>query len=207
MRRTLAAGLCTFILAAGCANGPQQNALVGPGANAGPLRTLMDVTTGLDVTAGQVGTFNWVGQSFVIRESGSFSDLRFNLYNYQKAPVAFGNLYLLTQEYLGVPDGLGPSTPGFVARSEKTADGVYTFPSSTVIAGGTKYWVYTDAQGSFAASFDTDIYSDGDMYVTGHPTNPFRKAAASGRMVNGVFVPAPAGVFVDVNFKLQARAR
>ena len=116
-------------------------------------------------------------------------------------------MYLLTQEYLGVPSGLSSSMPGFVARSQSTADGIYTFNSSVVITGGTKYWVYTDAQGSFAGSFDTDIFTGGDMYVTGIPTNPFRKAQASGRMVNGVLVPAPAGVFVDANFKLQARSR
>jgi hypothetical protein len=167
----------------------------------------MDVTTGLEVTSGQVGTFNWVGQSFVVSESGSYSDLRFNFYTFQKTPVAFGNLYLLTQEYLGVPTGLSPSTPGFVARSESTAGGVYTFASSIAINGGTRYWAYTDTQGSFAGSFDTDIFPGGDMYVTGYFENPFRKAQASGRMVNGVLVPAPPGLYVDANFKLQARPR
>ncbi|MEO5894458.1 MAG: hypothetical protein ABIS06_02025 [Vicinamibacterales bacterium] len=88
--------------------------MTGPGVLSSSLRTLVDVTTGLDVTSGQVGTF--------------------------------GNLYLLTREYL-------------------------------------------------------------DMCVTGFSINPFRKAQASGRTVNGVFVPAPAGVFVDANFKLQARPR
>ena len=200
--------LCVLtVVMAACSDGPPRNAVSGPGAATGPLRTLMDVTTGLEVTSGQVGTFNWVGQSFVVAESGSFTDLRFNLYSFQKAPVAFGNLYLLTQEYLGVPGGLSSSTPGFLARSENTADGIYAFAASVVINGGTKYWAYTDAQGSFAGSFDTDIFSGGDMYVTGVPANPFRKAQASGRMVNGVFFPAPAGVFVDANFKLQARLR
>ncbi len=65
--------------------------------------------------------------------------------------------------------------------------------------------VSTDTQGSFAGSFDTDIYTDGDLYVTGFATNPFRRAQASGRMVNGTLVAAPAGVFVDANVKLQAR--
>lgn len=192
---------------AGCEGGARQNDVSAPGGTAGSVRTLMDVTTGLDVTAGQVGTFNWVGQSFVVPEAGSFVDLRFNFYSFQKTPVAFGNLYLLTQEFLGVPSGLASSTPGFVARSETTAAGIYMFNPSVAISGGSKYWVYTDAQGSFAGSFDTDIFADGDMYLTGFPSNPFRKAQASGRMVNGVFIPAPVGVFVDANFKLQARSR
>lgn len=176
------------------------------GATPGEMKTLMDVTTGLDVTSGLTGTFNYGGQSFVVQESGSFTSIRFHWYTFQKAPVAFGTLTLLTQEYLGLPRDIGPSTPGFVARSERLSDGAYVFADSVSIAGGRKYWVYTDTQGAFAGSFDQDIYSGGDMYVTGIQSAPFRKAQASGRMVNGVFVPAPAGVFVDANFKLQARA-
>lgn len=191
---------------AACEGGARQNDVSGPGPITGTVQTLVDVTTGLEVTSGQTGTLNWVGQSFVVRENGTFAELRFNFYSFQGTPVAFGNLYLLTQEHLGVPGGLHASTPGLVARSEQTANGVYTFAPSVTITGGTKYWVYTDAQGSFASSFDTDIYADGDMYVTGVPSNPFRKAQASARMVNGVLQPAPAGVFVDANFKLQARA-
>ena len=53
----------------------------------------------------------------------------------------------------------------------------------------------------------THIYAGGDMYVTGIASLPFRKAQASGRMVNGIFQPAPPGVYVDANFKLQAIAR
>lgn len=199
--------LLTSLVVGACAKESSEVQIIGPGATPSDLRTLMDVTTGLDVTSGQTGTFNWVGQSFVVPETGRFGDLRLNFYTFQKTPIAFGNLYLLTQEYLGLPGNLSPATPGFVARSESIADGAYVFASSVVITGGTKYWVYTDAQGSFAGSFDTDIYPAGDIYVTGFPSNPFRKAAASGRMVNGVFVPAPAGVLVDSNFRLQARGR
>ena len=134
-----------------------------------------------------------------------FQNIRFHWYTFQRTPAAFGTLTLLTQEYLGLPREIGPSTPGFVARSERVADNSYLFGEDVSITGGTKLWVYTDAQGSFAGSFDQDIYPGGDLYVTGIPTLPFRKAQASGRMVNGIFVPAPAGVFLDANFKLQAR--
>ena len=209
MRGTSALALCTTValLLTGCAKDTPSNDAIGPAPTSTVVRTLMDVTTGLEVTSGLVGTFNHAGQSFVVSESGSFQDLRFNFYSFRKEPVAFGNLYLLTQEYLGLPGGLSSSTPGFLARSENTASGVYTFATTAVITGGTKYWVYTDTQGSFAASFDTDIFAGGDMYVSGIASAPFRKAQASGRMVDGVFVPAPAGVFVDANFKLQARPR
>jgi hypothetical protein len=52
-------------------------------------------------------------------------------------------------------------------------------------------------------SFDTDPYPGGDFYVSGYPTYPFHKAGASGRMVGTVYVPPPAGVFLDANFTLQ----
>lgn len=178
------------------------------GAGASQVQTLVDVTTGLDVTAGGTGTWNWAGQSFTISGSGAFNNIRFNFYTFQRTAAAFGTLYLLDREYLGVPGDLGLSTPGYVGRAAADmASATYPFPSTVTLNAGTRYWVYTDAQGAFAGSFDQDIYPPGDMYVTGFRTNPFRKAHASGRMVNGVLVPAPSGVFVDANFKLQASSR
>ena len=112
-------------------------------------------------------------------------------------------MYILTQEYTGLPRDLGPSTAGFLARSESTSDGQYVFGPAVTLTGGGRYWFYTDAQGSFAGSFDQDIYPGGDLYVTGFPTLGFRKAPASGRMVGNTYVPPPAGVFIDGNFRLQ----
>jgi hypothetical protein len=165
---------------------------------------IVDVTNGIDVTAGGTGTFNWAGQSVTL-PAGTFSNLRFHLYTFQRTPAAFGTLYLLKQEYLGLPRDLGLSTPGFIARSDRVENNEYVFPSTVTISGGVRYWFYTDTQGPFAGSFDTDIYPGGDMYVTGYPANPFRKAPASGRMVGGAYVPPPAGVFVDANFRLSAK--
>lgn len=204
---SLGLSLVAALTLTACAGNSPQNEITGPGAPTASLQTLVDMTTGLDVTTGGTGTWNWAGQSFVVPGSGSFGGLRFHWYTFHKEPAAFGNLYLLTQEYLGVPGDLGPSTPGFVARSESLSDGAYVFGSQVVITGGTKYWVYTDKQGSFAGSFDTDIYPGGDLYATGYHSNPFRKVPASGRMVNGAYVPPPAGVFLDANFKLQAQPR
>ena len=204
---SLSFSLCTCLTLAACAGGAPQNELTGPAVSTSSLQTLVDMTTGLDVTTGGTGTWNWAGQSFVVPATGNFGGLRFHWYTFQKEPAAFGNLYLLTQEYLGVPGDLGPSTPGFVARSEGVVEGAYVFGSQVVVTGGTKYWVYTDKQGSFAGSFDTDIYPSGDLYATGYHSNPFRKVPASGRMVNGTYVPPPAGVLLDANFKLQAQAR
>jgi hypothetical protein len=140
------------------------------------------------------GTFNFAGQSLVIPGGGSFNNLRFNWYTFAGSPAAFGTLYLLTQEYLGLPGDLSPSTPGFVARSETIVDNQYRFAPGITLTGGTQYWVYTDTQGSFVTSFFGSTYAGGDLYLTGVPTLPFRKAIA-----------AP-GVFLDANFRLQGSA-
>ena len=198
---------CLLSLTVAACESDSGTSIGGPGRATGELKTLVDMTDGLEVTAGGTGTFNFAGQSFVIPGSGSYTGARFHWYSFQRTPVAFGTLTLLTQEYLGLPGDLGPSTPGFVARSAEASNGVYEFAETVTLTAGTKYWVYTDTQGSFAGSFDEDIYPDGDRYLTGIRSQPFRKTPASGRMVGGVFVPAPVGVFTDNNFKLQARQR
>ena len=197
--------LIALVAAAACGGG---SAPVAPGGvPSRELKTLVDLTTGLEVTSGGTGTWNYAGQSFLIGDKATYDHLRFHWYTFQRTPAAFGTLTLLTQEYLGLPRDLSPTTPGFVARSTRIEANVYVFGETVSISGAQRYWAYTDINGAFAASFDQDIYSGGDMYVTGVESLPFRKAAASGRMVNGVLVPPPSGVYVDANFKLQAIAR
>jgi hypothetical protein len=107
--------------------------------------------------------------------------------------------------------------PGFLARSEPEASGQsggkttqgseYTLPVGLVLEAGKTYWFYTDKQGAYAYSFDTDLYAPGNGYVTGYPTNPFRRSVASGRMVNGVYVPPAPGVTTDANVRLRGTAK
>ena len=145
----------------------------------------------VQVTAGTTGTFNWAGQSVTTPAGGPFASLRFNWFTFSGAPTAFGTLYLLTQEYLGLPGDLGPSTPGYVAQSVAIVDNEYRFAPGVTLNGSTQYWFYTDTQGAFVTSFFGSTYAGGDLYVTGVPTLPFHKALAA------------AGIFLDANFKLQ----
>jgi hypothetical protein len=202
--RMLLVPCAALLLAAGCsADGPDAGSPAAPRM----LLTLVDVAPTVEVTAGGTGTWNWAGQSVTIPAGGTFTSLRFNWYLYSQQagqPTAFGRLYILDREYLGLPGGLGPATEGFVGRSDRIENNEYVFASDVRLSGGRKYWFYTDTQGAWSGSFDTDIYPGGDKYVSGHPSAAFRKSQASGRMVNGVFVPGPPGVFTDANFKLQA---
>jgi hypothetical protein len=194
---------------------PSSGGLTGSGT----IATVVDVPISVDVTEGLTGTWNWAGQSVTIPSGANVGNVRFAWYHYNPrgATTAFGRIYVLDREFLGVPGDLSPSMPGFLARSEpepvsKTGGGgvqgtEYTLPASLVLTGGTRYWFYTDSQGAFAHSFDKDIYAEGNFYVTGYFANPFRKGMASGRMVNGVFVPAPPGVTTDANFRLRGVAR
>jgi hypothetical protein len=150
----------------------------------------------VDVTAGSTGTSNnYVGQSVTIPGHASYHGIGFNWYTYgaSPSPTAFGTLYLLDAEYLGPPDLLSPSTPGFIAASESIVGGQYLFDSKVKIKGGHQYWFYTDAMGAFATGFSGSTYDGGDMYVTGMPTLPFHLALA-----------APT-VYIDANFRLQVK--
>lgn len=154
-----------------------------------------------DVTAGSTGTFNYPGQS-VAFPAGTYNNLRFQWYSTTKEAVAFGKLYILTQEYLGLPGNI-LSAPGFRLGTSIIEAGEYVFEPTLEFEGDRTYWFYGDTQGSFATSFDIDTYAPGIGYVTGIFSQPFRRMQASGRMVNGQFVPAPPGVTVDANFRLR----
>ena len=74
----LALSLVTGLTLAACTGTAGQNDIIGPAVPTASLQTLVDNTTGLDVTSGETGTWNWAGQSFVVPGSGSFGDLRFH---------------------------------------------------------------------------------------------------------------------------------
>jgi hypothetical protein len=189
------------------------------GGASGTLSTVVDVPISVDVTEGLTGTWNWAGQSVTIPSGANIGNVRFAWYHYSPRgeTTAFGRVYVLDREFLGVPGDLNPSMPGFLARSDAEASGQsggkttqgseYTLPSNLVLTAGTKYWFYTDTQGAFANTFDTDVYANGQFYVTGYFASPFRKGQASGRMVNGQYVPPPSGVTTDANFRLRGTAR
>lgn len=212
----LLVGVAAF--AAACAQTPSEPSTGGV-SESGTVSTVVDVPLSIDVTEGLTGTWNWAGQSVTIPAGKSVGRVRFAWYHYNPRgeTTAFGRIYVLDREFLGLPGDLSPSMPGFLARSEAEASGTsgglsvqgseYTLPESLVLHGGTRYWFYSDKQGAFATSFDKDLYAEGQFYVTGYSGAPFRRGMASGRMVNGVFVPAPPGVTTDANFRLRGVVR
>jgi hypothetical protein len=87
-----------------------------------------------------------IGESFTTPGGGPWNNITFNFYSDVPAttPLAAGDAFLLTQEYLGSPAGLSSSTPGFLAESISVSGGIYIFASSLVLNPGTEYWLYED---------------------------------------------------------------
>ena len=161
-------------------------------ATEAPPETIVELSSGVTLFSG------YAGQSMTVA-GGPLNDIRFNWHDRDGAgrihPVAFGTLYLLSQEYLGAPTDLSPSTPGFLARSIRVENNQYRFDASVTLQPGVKHWFYTDTMSEqFSMDFRTDRYPGGDFYNV-----------SSGR--NYARYPADrAGEFVDANFTLQGRS-
>jgi hypothetical protein len=215
--------LAAFALAgiaalAACGSGAPASSPLSP--TTAVVTTVVDVPVTINVNAGRVGTWNWAGQSVTMPAGGRYDHLSFSWYDYGTRagePTAFGRLFVLTQEFTGLPGALGPTTPGYLGQSDAAPTGTgngsqgqgteYVFPADLTLEGGRQYWFYTDTQGAFATSFDEDVYPDGQLYVTGIATFPFHVAMASGHMGPDGYVPPPAGVTVDANFRLRAASK
>src|SRR5438876_287002 len=87
------------------------------------------------------------GQSLTTPLGGPWRDIAFNFFSDLTAttPAAEGTLFLLTQEYLGSPDALDSSTPGYLAQSAQITGGIYGFDSAVILQPGTQYFFYANA--------------------------------------------------------------
>jgi len=107
-------------------------------------------------TAGvSVNTF-FPGNSLSTPVGGDWNTITFNWFS--DAPgntaTAFGTLFLLGQEYLGTPQALSSSAPGFLAQSQSTASGLYTFDPAVTLTASTRYFFYANASGQLSGASD-----------------------------------------------------
>jgi len=228
-RSVLAGLILALVFASACRNNAATP--TSPADAAVPVSALVTIaesSTLEQVGTGQTSTSNnYLGQSVTVPGTSSYNNLRFNWDGYApgslsapgpRGPLAVGDLYVLTQEYVGLPSGLGSSTPGFLAQSQAIDNGQYVFPPTVTLKGGTKYWFYSSwvpgAVQSFnpIGGFSEDTYADGDMYIApvlGGSFTPlsFRKAQASWRLISSgppaVYYQPPPGTYIDANFKLM----
>ena len=77
--------------------------------------TIAENTAGTQVT----GSAFW-GQSFTTAPGSPTSSIAFNFFSFPGAttPVAVGDGFLLSMQYLGTPAALSSSTPGFLGQSD-----------------------------------------------------------------------------------------
>src|SRR5437588_7341210 len=100
------------------------------------------ISSATDGVATSGGAGYW-GETVTIIVGKSWNSLSLNFYDATGAAQAVGDVYLLSQAYLGTPANLSYSTPGFIAEGIATG-GFYNFPRAVTLLGGTRYWVYTD---------------------------------------------------------------
>jgi hypothetical protein len=98
-----------------------------------------------------LGGSGFEGHSFTTPGGTAYNNITWSwISSDQVTLLAAGNLFLLTQEYLGTPNGLTSSTPGFVAQSTGIASSAYVFASGVTLSPSTQYWVYMGGASSLA---------------------------------------------------------
>ena len=148
------------------------------------------------------------GQSFTTSNDGIADFLTEATFGKGFLAVASGELFLLGQEYLGIPTALTTLTPGYLAKSAAVTNAglnaIYTFTgiNQFTLQPNTKYWLYSNAATGWDLEWsDHDAYSGGNLYMalpTGSsPENTFGSSANPTTVdyrfsVSATSVPEPA---------------
>lgn len=110
----------------------------------------------------------FIGQSFTTAAGGPFNDITFNFFSDTAGgttPSGAGDLFILSQQYVGTPSGLSAATPGFLAESTGVAGGIFAFDPILTLQGNTQYFIYGDT--SFLVSGDNGGgYAGGSAFVS-----------------------------------------
>lgn len=112
-------------------------------------------------------TNQFVGQSVTTVAGGPFNNITFNFFSDVSGgttPSAAGDLFILTQQYLGTPSGLSAATPGFLAESTGIVGGIFQFDPAVILQGATQYFVYSDAL-ILVSGANLEAYTGGTAYL------------------------------------------
>lgn len=142
-----------------------------------------------------------MGHSFTVPAHGPYNHITWSWLEIDGTTrLAAGNLFLLTQEYLGNPAGLSSSTPGYLAESTGIANDAYVFDPQLTLQPLTQYWVYMDDQADLAGGSYTftNPYPGGKAYEKFGGSN-FHNNGANldfSFILSGNFVPEPASLLL-----------
>jgi hypothetical protein len=115
----------------------------------------------------------FVGQSFTVVGSGSYTDITFDYYTPTAAPYALGTGFLFSSAYLGAPADLSPALPGYLGSGAAVGN-VYNFGSSVTLTAGDQYFFYESARLPLNSITFGTVYSGGMSYsVYFDPTSTF----------------------------------
>ena len=110
------------------------------------------------------------GETVTTIAGGPWNALALNFVAPSGAPTAVGDVFLLSQQYLGTPSNLSSSTPGFIAEGTASG-GFYDFANGVTALGGTEYWVYTDA--ALQLTGPSGLTAGNESYFTSSATSDF----------------------------------
>jgi hypothetical protein len=146
----------------------------------------------------------FLGQSVLTPIGGPWNRLSFNWFadGPGTIPTATGSLFILDQEYLGTPNLLNSSTPGFVGQSQSISSGMYEFAPNVQILANKLYFFYTNVSITASGS-PSDVYDNCpgvgcQAYIALSPTSSF--AAFGGGVdanfgLTGTPIPEPASTW------------
>jgi hypothetical protein len=124
--------------------------------------TLAHGDTLATVTGGQtpIDISLYIGQSFSVLGSGSYTNIVFNFFTPAGDSYALGTGYLFSNAYAGTPTGLS-SAVGYLG-SAISSNNTYSFAPSVTLTAGNTYYFYEDSlvpQGSIAGGpASSDLY-------------------------------------------------
>ncbi len=200
LKPALALVVCAAACVAACGSGSGSGSAVAPSAAPAPapLLTIAEMTAGI-FTAWAPGLAPYLmGHSVTVLPPYSYTGPHFSWLDDKKNPsLAVGTMVIFTREYLGPAQGIGPSTPGFLARSVRIEGSDFVFDDSVVLNPGATYWFLEETAGAFSRYFTTgnvDVYPGGDFY----------NASVDGTWVRREVRP---GSKEDASFRLSGRPR
>ena len=147
--------------------------------------TISSVTNGAAVSRPEF----W-GETVTTIAGGPWDALALNFFAPSGAPEAVGDVFLLSQQYLGTPSNLSSSTPGFIAAGTASG-GFYDFANGVTALGGTEYWAYTDA--ALQLTGRSGLTAGTESYFTSSATSDFvgRPELAINYTLTGSLVQTP----------------
>ncbi|MBL9190271.1 MAG: VPDSG-CTERM sorting domain-containing protein [Opitutaceae bacterium] len=136
----------------------------------------------------------FVGQSFTVTGSGSFTNISFNFFSDtgSTTPAAFGTAFLLNTLYTGTPAALSSGSTGYLGQAT-AASGFYSFGSGVSLLAGTQYFLYSNAAFSAGAITGNNAYAGGSVYIASTSSSVFFPNTSANFRVTGDAVGAPDG--------------